>query len=692
MELRLIIENKKFWIAASVLLILSMVLFGNFKRDEVDSSFSYKKYIESIYNSKQRMEISIFKDKADNLQKDEMTADAYNRVKNIRISKGDYAAAGTVVSFGLSKFVFLIYAVVFVWGFIETDRGKSPLLFTLPKGRSFLAWQRIAAIFLSSLIFLGIWFVGIYLIAVIKNGIDSSYMVYAQSVYELHECIFDIEVWQYLILEFALLVVGLAVTVIFVWLIKRIVSINIVAMVIVAALYVVEYLLLGLGEQSRYVLLKYINLWNLLNPYEVIGSYRVLSVGDWLCGSIEAFIIFLASCLIILPLAIVLVENKRMGGVRIKIGCPAVINKLFLYILSKLNLFGLECYKILFEQKGIVCIAAIFITIFGMVDTNTITYYGVNEWKNAVYEAYSGRDLSEIEEYAAQESKRIRQIEADYILAEKKFEKGELTEDELDKYSTKAGMVDIEREGLIDIKSQLASLKRSKEAGIDVCFMDNKAYQILWKSNENYVSRTDTRRRVYGLMAVVFVIFLTGFLFSYEKDMKLEKLIRPLSGSRRELFRLRHIILIMNCVIAWCVIYGLELYQVYKVYGLRYLAAPVQSVVFLENFPLRIPIWGYLVIIEMFHLVSLYAVGWMTVCVCSRLGSVKGMIVSLLFLCGPEILNMVSNLDMHWLSAVQIVLETERICRYNMVVYVSSLVVLAMMAVYCFCEVEDRYR
>ena len=159
MELRLIIENKKFWIAASVLLILSMVLFGNFKRDEVDSSFSYKKYIESIYNSKQRMEISIFKDKADNLQKDEMTADAYNRVKNIRISKGDYAAAGTVVSFGLSKFVFLIYAVVFVWGFIETDRGKSPLLFTLPRGRSFLAWQRIAAIFLSSLIFLGIWFV-----------------------------------------------------------------------------------------------------------------------------------------------------------------------------------------------------------------------------------------------------------------------------------------------------------------------------------------------------------------------------------------------------------------------------------------------------------------------------------------------------------------------------------------------------
>lgn len=691
MELRLIIENKKFWLVTWVLLVLSMILFGNFKQKDVDTSFSYEQFIDDIYNSQQRMEISIFKDNTDNVQKNGMIAEAYQHVKNIKISKGDYDTVGAVVSFDMSKIVFLIFAVVFVWMFIETDRGKSPLLFTLPKGRTFLAGQRIAAIFLCSFMFLGMWFTGIFLLSLIKNGTDSSYFVPVQSVYELHECIFNIKIWQYLILEFVLLVIGLAVTIVLVWLIKRLVSVNIVALVVLSVIYVAEYLLLGLGEQSRYVILKYINLWKLFSPYEVISSYRVFSVGDWLCGSIEAFFIFFICCLLVLPIAIVVVENRRQGGVRFKLGCPVVIKKISLYIFAKLNLVGLECYKILFEQKGIVSVAAIVVVLFMMLDTNSITYYGASEWKNGVYEEYSGTDLSRIEEYVAQEEKRIAQIDAEYIVAQKQYEKGKITEDELDRCSAKVSMIDTEREGLEDIQRQLASLKRSKAKGIDVCFMDNKAYQTLWKSNTSYVSRDDTNRRIYGLMAVAFVVCLTGFLFSYEKDMKLEKLIRPLSGSRQKLFRLRQVMLVMSCVIAWLLIYGLELYQVYKVYDLKYLTAPVQSLIFLESFAFGIPIWGYLVIIELFHLAALYVIGWITVFVCRRLGSIKGMIATLLLLCSPELLNMVSNLGLHWLSAVQVVIATERISHYNMGFYILSFEALGLIAMYCYYKVEDNY-
>lgn len=689
MELRLIFLNKKFWLVTLVLLILSMVLFANFKRTDVDTSFSYEQFIENIYKSHQRMEISIFKNNTDNLQKSEMIAEAYQHVKNIKVSEGDYGTAGAVVSFDTTKVILLIFAVVFVWIFIETNRGKSPLLFTLPRGRTYLAGQRIITIVLSSFIFIGIWFTGIFLISLIRNGTDSSYFVPVQSVYELYKCIFKISIWQYFILEFVLLVIGLAVTIELVWLIKKLVSGNIAAVVVLAVIYVVEYLLLGIEEQSSYVTLKYINLWNLISPYEVISSYRVLSVGNWLCGSMESFFIFLIGCFFVIPIAIVVVENKRLGGVRLRLGSPRVIKKIFLHIFSKLNLFGLECYKILFEQKGLVSVVTIVVVLFMMLDTGSVMYYGVNEWKNSVYEEYSGTDLSRIEEYVSQEQERIAQIDAEYNNAQTLYENGKITVDELNSYITKLSMIETEREGLEDIQSQLSSLRNSKEDGINVFFMDNKAYVSLWKSNSNYVSRTDTNRRIYGFLAVASVIFFAGFLFSYEKDMKLEKLIRPLSGSRQKLFGLRHFMLFMSCVIACGLIYGFELYEIYKVYDLKYLCAPVQSLIFLSEFSLRIPIWAYLVIIEFFRLAALYEIGWITVFVGSRLGSVRGMVVALLFLGGPEILNMVSNLDLHWLSAVQIVMATERISRYNMGFYISSFGVLGLIAMYCYCKVEE---
>lgn len=695
MEIRLILQNKKFWIVTVSLVLVSIIFFIAYGSKNIDSEkerdFSHQQFIEDIYKSNSLMEISIFKSNSSNSKKSEMTQNAYTSVRDISTVDGDYSAVGAVVSFSMSRIVFIVYAVAFVWLFIETDRNKSSLLFALPRGRTYLVLQKILAIFICSISYFFMWFVGVGIASIIRYGADSSFFVPMQSVYELRESTFRLNIVSYLNLNLLLLVLGATITILLVWLIKRTFKSSIIAAIVTIIVYAAEYKALGLGEQSKYLVLKYINLWNLLSPNDVLKSYTVLEIGDFLVGSTRLFAIFVPIITIVVMILILILENRHLNTGSRRINFINFGHKFKDKIVSKINLFGLECWKILFEQKGIFAFIIIFVAIYMMTDTNSITYYGASDFKNAVYQQYSGNDLKNVRNYIDKEKSMIDDVKQDYKKAQKLYDAGEITVDELDSYSTKLGAIEVEGAAIESLDRQLRSLENSKKEGINVYFMDEKPFQTLWYANQNW-SSADKNRRIYSLLATALVIFLAGFLFTYEKDMKLEKLINPLYGSRQRLFGTRHKMLMLICFIAWLLIYGFEIYEVITVYDVSYWYAPIQSVTFLADIPITIPIWAYLVIIEFFHFITLYMLGWIEIFICSKLGSIKGMLVSILIFMAPEIISIVTYKDLHWISLTQMVSVVRRITKYGIGIYICTLGILGFLALFCYTKVESAAR
>lgn len=681
MELSQILRQKQYWKILFLFVIISIVLL--FKVDiheKKDVSVSYEQFISKVYSSGDRLSsFSIFKKDTITSKKIELTEKAYELVRNTVVKEGKYDALNVLLN---DKYLIcLSFAFVFLFINLILDTEELTmrrLLFALPAGRTKYVCKKAVALFVSIFVFLICEEMVMVCFGIIKYGAIDGFQNPVQSVLSLSKCILPISVAEYLFLIFLLKLLGLFVVGLFLYVIRLLCKSNIVSFGISTGIIVVEYLFWNISEQSRFLALKYLNIWNLIAPGNVLQGYDVISIRGILFGSIDAFFVF-ELCFLAMSIAMAVVTANRYPVSKKKLALSKILGK------------GNELFKIFVEQKGYLAIIIVGIILFIIVDTRSFTYTGSAQWSQTVYDEYKGQDLEKIGEFLQTEQGKMEIVVEEYENSVIAFEKGEMAKKEYLKYETAMTNTKAKRDGLKVVTAYYEYLLKMREKGIKADFINYKPYKLLWGGNGLSADAKYHNQELYSLLAIMIVMLLIGNLFSHDKDIGMDCLIKTLPKGRLWIFRKREMMMVLFCLCSCVGVYGVEYYQVSQLCTFDNWTSCVQSIVILKDIPLQLPIWLYFFLVELGHIGVLVLICWLEIFMCRKIGSNKGMIVSNLLVVGPEILHYFGIGVFEWASLAQIMQITERITRHGIGIYLLSLCMLLIVSCICRNQVKKEF-
>lgn len=682
MEWKQVLKQKQYWKILFLFVVLMVFVFLlTDKKEErrMDGNFSYKEFISNIYSTSDTLStISIFRNNTETIKKNKMIKKAYEAVRYTEVEDGDYEALDAMMNNKPIGILCIIFALVFVNLMIDTQNIEmSRLLFSLQEGRTRHMLQKVVSLFVGIVVFLLISEIGILLCSIIKYGLVQGLFYPVQSMYALRECIIPINVLGYFVIDIVLKIVGLFTVSLLMLIIKKICRSNISFVVATVGLVATEYLLWGINEQSKFCLLKYLNIWNLISPNNILSRYSVVSIGCFLFGSVSSYGIFLLAMIGLEMVAVVLLSKRHPMEIHKK-NMPFVFGK------------GNELFKIVVEQKAYIAIVVAGAIIYALIDMNAFTYIGSVRWSQSVYEQYQGHELDEIGHFLSDEKREVNKIVEDYNRASFLYEAGDLTDEEFMQYENALINIEAKHQGIVSVTKYYDYLIHMSKTGKNVTFINTRPYESLWNKGNSFNGANYHDQELYSMIATLFVFMLIANLFSHDKDVGMDSLIRSLPLGREELFRKRCLIMMIICVLTCGGIYFWEFYQTKQLYGFDNWTASIQSIMMFRDFPIQIPIWAYFVFIEMGHVIGLYMLCWIEIAFCMKLGSQKGMIVSIVLVVGPELLHYLGVEEMQWLSLTQIMQMTERIAEYGIWTYLLTFFVLLVVEIIFLYAVESK--
>lgn len=395
-------------------------------------------------------------------------------------------------------------------------------------------------------------------------------------------------VWQALFLYQMYRAVILYVSMVLVWSAALLFDHMVLTVGISGGFIAAEYLLYAKIDGSNvWKLLKYCNIWyqNLENDY--FTRYQNLSVLGYAVNRNTAIAAALAAAYLLGAGAGIFIccrrypYSSRVSRLRRAIDTiKGRLENLRGRFLEKCSLTGLECYKVLISQKGLIAIVLLAMLICYRADFTQIKRSTQQELYYAFIDRYLGKPGEDSEREIRQLSDRLAQIDSEYARqyaeaaddAETRFLLGMW----YDSFSQ-------ERLFLKQIQEQTDSLKSiSQASGIAVWYVNLHSYARLLKSDDVMLNM--------GLLLVLLWNCIGLYIGESGSGM-----VCMLNSSHREkaLYRvkLRVVMLITSAVYFAVILF--EIISVAAVYGLRGICAPVQSILALSHIPIRCAIWQY---------------------------------------------------------------------------------------------------
>lgn len=255
---------------------------------------------------------------------------------------------------------------------------------------------------------------------------------------------------------------------------------------------------------------------------------------------------------------------------------------------------------------------------------------------NEFYENYSGVPGIAVNRYLENLNVELTAVYQEYDEAVKSYEKGEITYDELFEASMKLDAYSAKQELYSNINDNIYYLQMlNDERGIRGWLLNDAGYSCLFDENSKELNN------MHSLIAVFAVVLTLSGILSYERKSGTMKLVRSVSGGRFTIYKRKLLTSVIVTGIVWAVVYGIEIYNVYQMYGLDCFGAPVQSLEFMYSFPLKISIGMYMFMVYFLRLIELIALCGIIFGVSSLCGYEVSIMISAALLVVPAVLYMV---------------------------------------------------
>ncbi len=155
-------------------------------------------------------------------------------------------------------------------------------------------------------------------------------------------------------------------------------------------------------------------------------------------------------------------------------------------------------------------------------------------------------------------------------------------------------------------------------------------------------------------------------------------------NGRNRLFSCKIMFIFLMSVMIGGISYGLELYETNQIYSLTALTAPIQSLTFMEDFPLRISIGVFLALLLLIRLLMLFSVGLVSAFVSSWVCGVKGLACALIVTSAMEVLHMLGFSWCGYLSLVSPIIFIEALEEHGTGYAFGIVAITALIGVFCY--------
>lgn len=673
-----------------------------YEEEQAVYAAGYQEHIaEIIQNANAMSGISIFQETGSfssrNLEK---TKAAYGRVASVQPEAGNYEALEKVLEYDLIGYSIFLFGFLLIWYFLRDEKnGLRKIFYATPGGRGRLAARQLGVIAGAVLVYTIAVYGVTWLASSLIYGKTGPLDVCAQSMMLLENFTYPLTIFEYLMVFLLLRALLAIASVFFAWLLLCLFRNRVSGIVALVLVYGVEAVLaFVLADTSAAGFLKYINLFGLMRPGDVLYTYRNVNLCSMSVNCFGTIVLLAAVTLIVSFLAIFWIAEKwkpvgSLNKMKQVIGSTAEkIGSCLHRWLSRLSMTGFELYKIMIVNKGVVFIFLWFLVIVNQFDFTKANLAGKSVLLNEIYSEYAGPDDGRLREYVSEQEAVIREAEREYEKTEKAYEDGQLSEaayaSALQIYSSYSPLIS----AIDDIRTQLDYVDRMKEErGLSVWVVFEKPYRILWTGNGFYEGEGYSRQEILALANLILVIFLMAQIFSYDKMSGMQYVIRCCECGRKKLFRVRMVLVFVICLFVCGISYGLRLLEINRNYPVRTLAAPIQSMRFMEAFPLEISIGGFMVLVFFIHVFTLSAAALLVLVVVNHTSALRGMLAAVGILVVPQMAYML-GLDWGWyFSAVQPLVCVEILNRYGFGISAAVTVLFLLIGILCGWELHRKW-
>lgn len=565
------------------------------------------------------------------------TAEDYTLLKNIALELGNDKPITSVIEFDLVHYLLLIVTFIVIFIFIEErKKGLQTIVYASPNGRFKLALKRCGILVLSVILANIITYTIMFLISFLLYGGLNDLLRNVQSIEMFKNFVIPISEWEFILFFMLINILTQIVVAFAVWLIISFIRNTTLALGIIGIVFTVEFLLYDfLPSQSNLAVLKYVNIFCYINPTEEIIKY----------GNINAFVTVINLLWLIIISALVLAFVFALlclfaGANRYPYKTPnnfeIIFDKILIKIktfywkaVEKLSITGMELYKLLILQKGIIVIAAFIVILFSMTATNEIYYNGADSIVNSFYEKYSGKLSNEALQYVSELEDELDKADADFQKESEYYSKGLISKENYEMSCLKNEALDSKRNALEILRNRIDYIEKN----------DSEVWLVNPNGYENLLGESGClRQKNYAIVSIFCIIILFSGVFAFESRSNMYNILMACSGGRSYLFKKKiyAVSIITGLLFACCVV--AELYDVCSQYSLSNLDAHIKSLEFLNGLPFNFSIGVFIFLIYFFRFLMILATAYIVCLVSTFFKYEVCMIVSLAFLVVPSLL------------------------------------------------------
>lgn len=534
---------------------------------------SYPDFISEMYDrAKAQSASSIFGDENSfsykNLYK---TADDYSGLKDTRLSLVNSDSLTATVKYGLTDF-FVIAVVllicIYLFGY-ERDKGLYSLIRCTKFGRLKTIISKLAVLFVLSAVVSVLFILSDFTVNTFLYG-STDLSVNVQSISEFRNCTLSVTTGQFLLLFALAKIIGIFV-------ISSLLALVFICFSSSAAMYLTglgavgaEYLLYTLiGQNSFLNLLKYINIFYILDGGEFFGSYLNLNIFSNALTSVPIVLAVFGIVFILCAVFSCVVFCKRNQQKKTN-----VFSKLFEKIKSKFfringstSVFKGELFKFTVQNK--MAVVLILLVLFAVVSSFGTARYPYSEISDADYKAYmeylEGDITSEKKGYIAEQQQYFDGLRQRLDEIAVNSELSESTKQAMSK--SIENILNSKGVAFERVCEQFRRLLELKESGVNARFIDENIYST-------FVSSKTREWNDFALLCLVLLIAVP-YVFSVEYKNGMINLIRPTRNGKIKLFVRKIAVLLLFTLLSFISVYLPYLIRFISTYGTNSFATPI---------------------------------------------------------------------------------------------------------------------
>lgn len=534
---------------------------------------SYPDFISEMYDrAKAQSASSIFGDKNSfsykNLYK---TAEDYSGLKDTKLSLVNSDSLTATVKYGLTDF-FVIAVVllicIYLFGY-ERDKGLYSLIRCTKFGRLKTIISKLAVLFVLSAVVSVLFVSSDFIVNTFLYGI-TDLSVNVQSITEFRNCTLSVTAGQFLLLFALAKIIGIFV-------ISSLLALVFICFSSSAAMYLTglgavgaEYLLYTLiGQNSFLNLLKYINIFYILDGGEFFGSYLNLNIFSNAFTSVPIVLAVFGAVIILCTVFSCIVFCKRNQQKKAN-----VFSKLFeknksrfFRINGSTSVLKGEIFKFTVQNK--MAVVLVLLVLFAVVSSFGTVRYPYSEVSDADYKAYmeylEGDITSEKESYIIEQQEYFDGLRQRLDEIAENSELSESTKQAMSK--SIENILNSKGVAFERVSEQYSRLLELKESGVNARFIDENIYST-------FVSGKTREWNDFVLLCLVLLIAVP-YVFSVEYKNGMINLIRPTRNGKTKLFVRKIAVLLMFTLLSYISVYLPYLIRFISTYGTNSFATPI---------------------------------------------------------------------------------------------------------------------